>query len=222
MSITAEALAAGRPDNVGAGVLVGAVHARTQGDYINSDNLNGLRAGFEYEDKNVYALIQGETLYGQDGGRDWELRFEAGWGWRWVKAGIGLIQRGGDYEMEPALAIGSVKFRATGFGGMLRFHPIETQFVTVTLDGYAANFHQSENTYYPESAGVVTERVHFGDGYGYRAAALFRPLPSKPFGILLDYRVDRLDVDAAVLNPALTASTIITHRAGLAFTWLMN
>jgi len=213
--------AADRAENYGTGVSIMAMHGHTQGSHIDSDDTNGARLSYEYENRSVYGGVSGEYLLGHGNTDEWELRFEAGAGWRFFKAGIGLMQRGGQYNLSTTLGAGDNSFDATGFAVILRAHPIETRFVTVTVDGYAASFSSGKSTYYPEGGGLVQESVDFGDGYGYRATALFRFPANERTGIAIQYRADRMDIDSATINMSLAGTAQIeSRRVGISFNWL--
>jgi hypothetical protein len=171
---------------------------------------------YDYEDSGGFGFLGGSYLAGDGHGNDWDIRFGAGMGWRFAKMGIAMLSRGGEYQ--AAQGVGNVGYRATGFAFYTRLHPLDTRYLTATVDGYAGHY-TTGKTSSCNCGGVVYESVDAGDGYGYSARILMKLTSLIPGALSLNYTVDRIDFDAGALGGVTAATRIMSRQAAIQYHW---
>jgi len=202
------------------GGSVAVAYGQVEGGQTDREEMAGVRAAFEYENKNVLGLLSGEYHGGTNRASD--IRLVAGAGVRYVKAGVAMIARSGRIDTRPGSGFVDTSYDTTGYGLYLRVRPIDTGRASLVIDGHALHYNAGESVYYPESAGVVTSTLDVGDGFGLRAAA-YVALPWDPdFGISFEYQVERVDFEPGTLSAAkLVDTTLRLRKAYLSYIWRM-
>lgn len=203
------------PDTMGAGLGAGVATRTTTGERLDTTRRQGMTLDYDFESTGTFGFISGDYLAGTGHGNDWDLRLAVGMGWRYAKLGIGMLSRGGEYPVSPGT--GRINFQATGFTFYTRLHPLDTRYLSASIDSYAGRYTTGKtSTCY--CGGYVYESVNAGDGYGYSVRILLKLPPNTHGAVSLNYGVDRVDFDAGVLNMPV-ATRIMSRQATIEYHW---
>lgn len=161
--------------------------------------------GFDAEKKGVLFIFTGLADTHTDSEMS-SLSLILGGGWRYLKLGTGLITQKSSVPTtnmveHPLITTDSSRLTTisvTTIPVFLRLHPLITERLVLTVDGYYGLRTRGSTSIPVEALGMKatmdTETQHAGGARGIGSSAIWR-LGSSPFGLKLDYRVSEQHMD---------------------------